>query len=217
MYVVILGPPGAGKGTQAVRLAAATSLAHVATGDMFRDNIRSGTELGRLAEGYITQGELVPDRLTIDILMDRLEEPDTVSGAIFDGFPRTIPQAQSLDEALQDRNRQVDVALLIDVAEAEILRRLSGRWTCPNCGAVFQERTDPPKRDGECDNCGKPLAQRPDDAPAAIRNRLQVYREQTAPLVAYYEKAGLLIPIDGERPPDAVQTALLGALEPISA
>ena len=217
MYVVILGPPGAGKGTQTVRLAAATSLAHVATGDMFRDNIRSGTELGRLAEGYITQGELVPDRLTIDLLMDRLEEPDTVSGAIFDGFPRTIPQAQSLDEALQDRNRQVDVALLIDVAEAEIMRRLSGRWTCPNCGAVFQERTDPPKRDGECDNCGKQLAQRPDDAPAAIRNRLQVYREQTAPLVAYYEKAGLLIPIDGERPPDAVQTALLGALEPILA
>ena len=217
MYIVLFGPPGAGKGTQAVRLAQAARLAHVATGDMFRDNLRVRTALGQRVESYLTKGELVPDELTIGLLMDRLDQPDAAAGAIFDGFPRTIPQAQALDRALHARDKGVEVAALIEVADAEVLRRLGGRWTCSDCGMVFHERTNPPERDGICQHCGKPLMQRSDDTPAAIENRLRVYRQQTEPLVAFYEAAGILTCIDGEREPAAVQADLLRVLEAVSA
>lgn len=217
MYVVLFGSPGAGKGTQAARLGDATALVHVSTGDMFRDNIRTRTELGSRAEAYITKGDLVPDALAIALLMDRLDQADAAAGAILDGFPRTTAQAQALDAALRDRGEQVDVALLIEVSEAEIIRRLGGRWSCPGCGAVFQAQSIPPEREGVCDRCGKQLVHRPDDAPDAIRNRLQVYHEQTEPLVAYYAQTGALVRVDGERSPEAVQTDLLRALDPISA
>ncbi|MCY3886537.1 MAG: adenylate kinase [Chloroflexi bacterium] len=217
MYIVLFGPPGAGKGTQAVRLAQAARLAHVATGDMFRDNLRARTALGQRAESYLTKGELVPDELTIGLLMDRLDQPDAAAGVIFDGFPRTIPQAQALDRALHARGKGVGVAALIEVANAEVLRRLGGRWTCSDCGMVFHERTNPPERDGICQRCGKLLMQRSDDTPAAIENRLRVYRQQTEPLVAFYEAAGILTRVDGEREPEAVQADLLRVLEAVSA
>ena len=217
MYVVLFGPPGAGKGTQAVRTAQVAQLAHVATGDMFRDNIRARTELGQRVESYLTKGELVPDQLTVGLLMDRLDQPDAASGAILDGFPRTIPQAEALDCALHARGKRVGTAVLIEVADAEVLRRLGGRWTCSGCGMIFHERTNPPQRDGVCQHCDEPLMQRSDDTPAAIGNRLRVYREQTEPLVAFYEAAGILTRVDGEREPEVVQADLLRALEGISA
>ena len=199
-----------------MRIAQATKLAHVATGDMFRDNIRARTELGQRAESYITKGELVPDQLTIGLLMDRLDQPDAASGAILDGFPRTILQAQALDSALHARGKRVGAAILIEVADEEVLRRLGGRWTCSDCGMVFHERTNPPKRNGLCHHCEKPLIQRSDDTPAAIRNRLRIYREQTKPLAAFYETVGVLTRVDGAREPEPVQVDLLRALESIS-
>ena len=217
MYVVLFGPPGAGKGTQAMRIAQAERLAHVATGDMFRDNIRARTTLGQRVESYLTKGELVPDQLTIGLLMDRLDQPDAAAGAVLDGFPRTISQAQALDRALHARGKGVGVAVLIEVADAEVLRRLGGRWTCLGCGMIFHERTNPPERDGICQHCGKPLMQRSDDTPAAIENRLRVYRQQTEPLVAFYEAAGILTRVDGARAPEVVQADLLRVLEAVSA
>lgn len=212
MHLILLGPPGAGKGTQAVNLAKATGLVHLATGDMFRENLRGETELGLLAKTYMDKGELVPDAVTIRMLLDRLDRPDAATGAMLDGFPRTVAQAEALDAALGERDQQVDHVLLIDVCSDEVKSRLGGRWTCPQDGAIYHEVNNRPKNDMRCDNCDVALVQRGDDQPEAIANRLKVYEEQTAPLIGYYETAGKLARIDGQQSPDVVGQELLETL-----
>ena len=211
-YIIMLGPPGAGKGTQAGHVAEATGQAHLATGDMFRENVRGGTELGLLAKGYMDRGELVPDEVTIAMLLDRLERPDAAAGALLDGFPRTVEQAEALDAALAGRDGEIAAALLIDVAEAEILRRLGGRWSCADCAAVYHEVFNPPKVERACDRCSNALMQRDDDQPEAISKRLRVYQDQTAPLIEFYERQGKLKRVNGEQEPGAVGADLLAAL-----
>lgn len=212
-YVILLGPPGAGKGTQAVNLAERTGLLHLATGDMFRENVRNQTELGKEAQRYMERGELVPDELTISMLLDRLNREDAQLGSLLDGFPRTTEQAEALDAALAEQDAEIAAALLIEVANDEVLRRLGGRWSCPDCGAVFHAVFSPPQVDGTCDRCPGALIQRDDDQPEAIRRRLDVYAQQTAPLIDYYERSGKLRRVDGAREPDAVGADLLAALE----
>ena len=212
MHLILLGPPGAGKGTQALHLVQATGLAHVATGDMFRENVRNQTEVGLLAKRYMDRGELVPDAVTIQMLLERLSEPDAIKGAMLDGFPRTVEQAKALDAALAKQQQQVDAVLLIDVRPEEIQSRLGGRWSCPECSAVYHEMNNPSKTAGRCDQCGAPIIQRDDDKPEAIARRLQVYADQTAPLIGYYQDAGKLIRVSGEQAPDAVRGNLLKAL-----
>lgn len=212
-YVILLGPPGAGKGTQAIQLAERTGLLHLATGDMFRENVRNQTELGQQAQRYMDRGELVPDELTISMLLDRLSRGDAQLGALLDGFPRTIQQAEALDDALAAQNAQIAAALLIDVGNDEVLRRLGGRWSCPECGAVFHEVFSPSKTEGVCDRCPTPLIQRDDDQPEAINRRLHVYAQQTEPLIDYYRRSAKLHRIDGARQPDAVAADLLAALQ----
>ena len=212
-YVILLGPPGAGKGTQAVNLAERTGLLHLATGDMFRENVRNQTELGKEAQRYMERGELVPDELTISMLLDRLNREDAQLGSLLDGFPRTTEQAEALDAALAEQDAEIAAALLIEVANDEVLRRLGGRWSCPDCGAVFHAVFSPPQVEGTCDRCPGALIQRDDDQPEAIRRRLDVYAQQTAPLIDYYERSGKLRRVDGAREPDAVGADLLAALE----
>ena len=212
-YVILLGPPGAGKGTQAVNLAERTGLLHLATGDMFRENVRNQTELGKEAQRYMERGELVPDELTISMLLDRLNREDAQLGSLLDGFPRTTEQAEALDAALAEQGAEIAAALLIEVANDEVLRRLGGRWSCPDCGAVFHAVFSPPQVEGTCDRCPGALIQRDDDQPEAIRRRLDVYAQQTAPLIDYYERSGKLRRVDGAREPDAVGADLLAALE----
>lgn len=212
-YVILLGPPGAGKGTQAATAAAATGLLHLATGDMFRENVRGGTELGMLAKGYMDRGELVPDEVTIGMLLERIGRDDAATGCLLDGFPRTVEQAEALDAALADRGDRIAAVLLIDVGDDEVLRRLGGRWSCAECGAVFHEVFNPPKVGRACDRCPAELMQRDDDQPEAIARRLSVYAEQTAPLIAFYEGSGRLSRVNGEQAPDAVGAELLAALE----
>ena len=212
-YVILLGPPGAGKGTQAVNLAERTGLLHLATGDMFRENVRNQTELGVEAQRYMERGELVPDELTISMLLDRLNREDAQLGSLLDGFPRTTEQAEALDAALAEQDAEIAAALLIEVANDEVLRRLGGRWSCPDCGAVFHAVFSPPQVEGTCDRCPGALIQRDDDQPEAIRRRLDVYAQQTAPLIDYYERSGKLRRVNGAREPDAVGADLLAALE----
>lgn len=215
MFLILLGPPGAGKGTQAVALVRATGLIHLATGEMFRENVRSGTELGVLAQRYMDRGALVPDEITTRMLLERIARPDAAAGALLDGFPRTIEQAEALDAALAERSQQVDAVLLLDIDETEIQTRLSGRWSCPQCEAVYHEHNSPPKTAGYCDACGAALTQRDDDKQEAIAHRLRVYREQTAPLIAYYERAGTLRRVDGAPVPEQVWDALQHVVEKV--
>ena len=211
MFVVLLGPPGAGKGTQAQRLTTSTGLLHLSTGDMFRENIREGTELGALAKGYMDRGELVPDEVTIKMLLERIARPDAAEGAMFDGFPRNVVQAAALDEALQGRGDSIAHALLIAVPDDELVVRLGGRWLCRDCGAVYHERNDPPATAGACDKCPGELYQRDDDRPDVVRTRLEKMKPP-ADLVGHYRDAGVLREIDGERALDAVTADLLEAL-----
>jgi len=212
----LLGPPGAGKGTQASVLAERLGIAHVASGDLFREALAQGTELGLLAKSYMERGALVPDDVTTAMVMERLSRPDCSRGAILDGFPRTIGQAKALDEALAQRGQAVDKVLYINVSSEELLRRLSGRLICKSCQASFHQITRPPKRDGVCDECGGELYQRADDAPDTVRERLEVYFAQTEPLVRYYREAGKLIEINGEQSITKVQEDLLRALGDIA-
>ena len=211
MYIVLLGPPGAGKGTQAQRIAAATGLVHISTGDMFREHVRNNTELGQLASQYMSRGELVPDEVTIKMLIERISRDDAKAGAMFDGFPRNVVQAKALDEALAARGAKVDRALLITVSDEELVARLGGRWICRNCGRLYHERNDPPRQPGICDACGGELYQRDDDRPEVVRARLEK-QKPPADLIEHYRKAGVLREIDGERSLDEVTAALLEAI-----
>ena len=211
MYIVLLGPPGAGKGTQAQRIAAATKLVHISTGDMFRENVKNETALGKLANEYMSKGDLVPDEVTIKMLVERISRADAKAGAMFDGFPRNVVQAAALDEALEGEGSQVDYALLISVPDAELVSRLGGRWICRNCGRLYHEKNDPPKTPGVCDACGGELYQREDDRPEVVLSRLEKQKPPAA-LIEHYRRAGVLKEIDGEQPLDTVTNALLEAI-----
>jgi adenylate kinase len=211
-YIVLLGPPGAGKGTQAEIIATRHGIAHISSGDLFRENIRNKTELGVLAKGFIDSGELVPDDVTIAMVKDRLQKKDCADGALLDGFPRTAAQAEALRKMLQELKGSVKVVPYI-VVEPEILeQRLSGRWTCRAEGHVFHQVFHPSKVAGICDQDGSELYQREDDRPETVRNRIQVYFKQTAPLIEYYKGLGLLVEIDGARAVEEVTAELEAAL-----
>lgn len=211
MYLVLLGPPGAGKGTQAERLQEKLRLPHVASGDLFRENLRNETELGLLAKKYMDKGDLVPDDVTIAMVRDRLQQPDCDQGAILDGFPRTQPQAESLDRMLADMGRRLDGVLYIAVPDEKLVRRLSGRWICRQCQTPYHTIFSPPAQEGVCDACGGELYQRDDDKPETVRARLKVYHQQTSPLIDYYRQAGLLVEVDGAGDIETISTALLEA------
>jgi adenylate kinase len=207
LNLILLGPPGAGKGTQAERLQEDFPLAYVATGDMLRAAVAEQTDLGKEAKAYMDRGELVPDELIIAVILDRLAEKDTSDGFLLDGFPRTDTQAEALDDALRKVDRRLTAALLIDVPEEDIVRRLSGRRVCPN-GHTYHVEHNPPKNDDVCDVDGEPLSQREDDREETVRKRLQVYRDQTSPLIDYYDERDLLHRFDGTRSPTEVHDHL---------
>lgn len=197
MKIVMLGAPGAGKGTQAIKIADKYDIPHISTGDIFRANIKGGTELGQKAKSYIDKGELVPDEVTIGMLLDRIAQDDCKNGYVLDGFPRTIPQAESLTEALKSQNDKIDFALNIDVPDEAIIERMSGRRACPKCGATYHIVYAAPKAENICDKCGTELIIRSDDKPETVKDRLNVYHQQTEPLIAYYKAAGVLREVDG--------------------
>ncbi len=212
-YVVLLGPPGAGKGTQAQILAKDLSLVHVSSGDLFRENLKNQTELGKLAQDYMNRGELVPDDVTIAMVRDRLQREDAAKGAVLDGFPRTPPQAEALSKMLAEWNSQVDVVPYISVPAQVLIERLSGRWTCRTGGHVYHEKFNPPAKPGVCDIDGSELYQREDDKPETVRNRIRVYMEQTAPLIEYYRNKGKLVEIDGTQPIEKVTEQLMNEVK----
>ncbi|MCX7911423.1 MAG: adenylate kinase [Dehalococcoidales bacterium] len=199
MYIILLGAPGAGKGTQAVMLAEKLRIPVVASGDLFRQALEKQTELGKKAKLYMEKGQLVPDEITIQMVLERLKAPDTANGAILDGFPRNTNQAKALDEALKKQNKGIDRVIYIKVAEEEIIRRLGGRWICRNCQTPYHEVDNPPRVKGKCDRCGGELYQRADDKPETIRKRLEVFLAETAPLIDYYRRAGKLVEVEGGR------------------
>jgi adenylate kinase len=213
LYVILFGAPGVGKGTQAVILAEKTGLVHITTGELFREAIRQETELGKQAKVYYDRGQLVPDHLTIAMLLERLSQGDCAGGCILDGFPRTLEQATALDEALARQGRVIDKVVYIQAPEDELLSRLSGRWNCRQCGSVYHERFQPPREAGRCDQCGGELYQREDDKPETARRRLEVYARQTAPLIDYYRERGKLLEIDGNKSVEEVAENLLAAVE----
>lgn len=213
MFIVLLGAPGAGKGTQAELLQEDFGLAHISSGDLFREHLKKETPLGKLAQTYMDRGELVPDDVTIAMVRERLQEPDCQAGAILDGFPRTVPQAEALDALLEEMGERVCVVPYLKVPPEVLLARLSGRWTCRQCDAVYHVLYDPPRMAGVCDECGGELYQRPDDLPETQERRIAVYLEQTAPLIARYQAQGLLVEVDGERPIEEVHAALQKAIE----
>jgi adenylate kinase len=213
LYIVLLGLPGAGKGTQAAIIKGKTGLAHVTTGELFRENIRAGTKLGKQAQPFVESGRLVPNELTIGMLLDRIAQPDCAAGCMFDGFPRNTEQAEALDEALSGEGKQIDKAIYIPVATEELVRRLAGRWSCPQCGAVYHETNQPPKQAGVCDNCGSQLYQREDDRPEVVRTRLEVNLKNLEPLLDHYRRRGTLLEVDGERPVDEITRDILRLLQ----
>jgi adenylate kinase len=212
-FIVLLGPPGVGKGTQAKILSKQTGLAHISSGDLFRENLKNQTELGKLAQTYMTRGELVPDDVTIAMIRERLSRPDCETGAILDGFPRTPAQADALETMLHEFNGHVDVVPLIAAEEDVLIDRLSGRWTCKANGHIFNAKSNPPKDDNKCDFDGSELYQRDDDKAETVKNRIQVYVTQTSPLISYYLNHGKLIEIDGTHSIDRVTQDLLSALK----
>ncbi len=212
MYIILLGAPGAGKGTQAVYVAQKLNLVHIATGDLFRQAIEQGTELGIQAKSYMEKGMLVPDKITIRMVLERMPVPDCESGVVFDGFPRNLEQARALDEALAKQTKAIDRVVYIKVSEEELLRRLSGRWICRNCQTPYHAIDSPPKIWGKCDQCGGELYQRPDDTDETVKKRLQVYFTQTAPLIDYYTRVGKLIEVNGEGGIDEVGRRIIVAL-----
>lgn len=212
-YIILLGAPGAGKGTQAAMLTEALSVPHVASGDLFRSALQQKTPLGREAKEYIDQGLLVPDEVTIAMIRERLALPDCREGVILDGFPRTLEQAKALDAALAEEGQAIDKVLYIKVPNEELVARLSGRWICRDCQVVYHTITNPPEQAGRCDACGGKLYQRSDDRPETVRRRLEVYFEQTMPLIEYYAERGVLTEVNGDQSIAQVQTALIEALK----
>ena len=197
MKIIMLGAPGAGKGTQAKQIAGKYNIPHISTGDIFRANIKNGTDLGKKAKEYMDQGLLVPDELTCDLVMDRISHDDCKNGFVLDGFPRTIPQAEALDAALKKIGQSMDFAINVDVPDSHIVNRMSGRRACLGCGATYHVVAIPPKKEGICDICGAELVLRDDDKPETVQKRLDVYHEQTQPLIEYYDKQGILKTVDG--------------------
>ena len=197
MKIIMLGAPGAGKGTQAKKIAEKYSIPHISTGDIFRANIKNGTELGKKAKTYMDQGLLVPDELVVDLVVDRVAQDDAKNGYVLDGFPRTIPQAEALDAALAKISDKVDYAVDVDVPDENIINRMSGRRACVACGGTYHLKYAPTKKEGVCDACGGELILRDDDKPETVKERLGVYHKQTQPLISYYEKQGLLVNVDG--------------------
>jgi adenylate kinase len=212
VYIIFLGAPGAGKGTQAASVARKLKLVHIATGDLFRQALEQGTELGLKAKSYMERGVLVPDQITIEMVLERISAPDSAGGVILDGFPRNLKQAQALDEALSKQGKAIDKVVYIKVAKEELLERLSGRWICRVCQTPYHIPDSPPKVWGKCDKCGGELYQRPDDTEENVKKRLEVYSAQTAPLIDYYRRAGKLLEIDGEGGVDEVGKRIVAAL-----
>lgn len=212
MNVILLGPPGAGKGTQAETLVKETGLAHVSSGDLFRAALRDKTELGMRAKEYMDKGELVPDAVVIDMILERIDQPDCAKGVIFDGFPRTVEQAEALKTALAEQNNHIGTVIYIDVPQGVLLQRISGRRTCKGCGAVYNIFFFPPASEGICDKCGGELYQRSDDTEETARNRLDVYFKQTMPLIEYYRTTGILREVDGQKEIAEVRDSMLAAL-----
>lgn len=204
MKIIMLGAPGAGKGTQAKKIADKYQIPHISTGDIFRANIKEGTELGKKAKTFMDAGKLVPDELTIDLLMDRISRPDCAKGYVLDGFPRTIPQAESLEAALEKRGEKIDYAINVEVPDENIIHRMSGRRACLNCGATYHVVHIPTRMEGICDRCGSELVLRDDDKPETVKKRLDVYHEQTQPLIEFYSQRGVLVNVDGTRDMEVV-------------
>ena len=213
MYIILLGAPGAGKGTQAVMLAEKLELVQVASGDLFRQALAQETELGKKAKVYMEKGQLVPDEITIQMVLERLAAPDCKNGAILDGFPRNTQQAKALDRALAQQSKAIDRVAYIKVSEGELLKRLSGRWICRKCQAPYHEVDSPPKVRGKCDRCGGELYQRADDNVETIKKRLEVFFAETSPLIDYYEQAGKLLEINGEGGAAEVNQRIAAALQ----
>jgi len=212
MIIILMGSPGAGKGTQAKLLEEELQMVHVSSGDLLRDNIKRGTELGTVAQGYMNDGGLVPDDLVIQMILDRIEAPDIERGVLLDGFPRTLPQASALDQALDARGKRVNSVLYIKVDNETLLDRLSGRWTCRKCGHVYHEKFAPPKVGGMCDVCGGELYQRDDDKRETAIKRLHVYFTDTTPVINYYRDRHLLCEINGDQPVEKVTRQLMNCL-----
>jgi adenylate kinase len=213
MYIVLLGAPGAGKGTQAALLSQKLKLAHIASGDLFRQALSKGTELGLQAKAYMEKGQLVPNDITIKMVLERIKAPDCKGGIILDGFPRNLEQAKALDEALKLQKQAIDKAVYIKVSEAELLKRLTGRWICRKCQAPYHEVNSPPKVAGKCDKCGGELYQRADDNTETIKKRLEVFFAETAPLIDYYSKSGKLLEVQGEGTMEEICSRIISALQ----
>jgi adenylate kinase len=212
VYIILLGAPGAGKGTQAVMMAEKLKLVQVASGDLFRQALAQQTYLGKKAKVYMDKGQLVPDEITIQMVLERLAKPDCKNGAILDGFPRNIQQAQALDKALAPQSKAINKVVYIKVSEGELLKRLSGRWICRRCQTPYHEIDNPPKVKGKCDRCGGELYQRDDDNVETVKKRLEVYFAETSPLIDHYKKAGKLLEINGEGSTNAVNRRIIDAL-----
>ena len=209
---ILLGPPGAGKGTQAERMIERYNIPHISTGDIFRENIKNGTELGKKAQEYMTKGELVPDELVCEIATDRLKKDDCKNGFLLDGFPRTVYQAEKLDEFLAENGQKLDKVIDLQVTPEELMKRITGRRVCKDCGATYHVVNFPPKTPGKCDKCGGVLIQRADDNEETAKNRIDVYNKETKPLVDYYEKAGNIVHVDGEISPEKTFEDIVKAL-----
>ncbi|MBE5859167.1 MAG: adenylate kinase [Butyrivibrio sp.] len=212
MKIIMLGAPGAGKGTQAKMIADKYQVPHISTGDIFRANIKNGTELGKKAKEFMDKGQLVPDELTVEILLDRVAQDDCKNGYVLDGFPRTIPQADVLDKELTKLGDKVDYAINVDVPDDNIVKRMSGRRACLKCGATYHIEHIPPKKEGICDTCGSELVQRDDDKPETVLNRLKVYHDQTQPLIDYYTNKNILKTVDGTKDMQDVFNQIVGIL-----
>jgi adenylate kinase len=213
MYIIMLGAPGAGKGTQANILSKEMNLSHIASGDLFRQALEKKTKIGLLAKSYMDKGELVPDEVTIKMILERINQPDCASGCIFDGFPRTLQQAKVLDKALKEQGRSIDKAIYIEVTNEQLVKRLSGRWLCRICQTPYHLINSPPKTPGKCDKCGGDLYQRSDDREETVKDRLNVFFAHTVPILDYYEKQGKLIRVNGNQGIQEVAREIISALK----